>query len=110
MRKFIVMGVLAMSVAFAGSAIASDGAKIFKSKCVACHGVEGAGTAMAPAFKGNEFIKTSAVEVLTDVITNGRPMDKKRHKEFSMTMLPQKGNLSADEISSVITYLKSLAK
>jgi mono/diheme cytochrome c family protein len=110
MRKVIVMGVLALSLAFAGSAIASDGAALFKSKCSACHGPDGAGTAMAPGFTGNEFIKTSEAGVIAETIKNGRVGDQKKYKQFVLAMPAQKGALSDDEISAVITYLKSLAK
>ncbi len=79
MRKLIVMGVLALSVAFAGAALA-DGAAIFQSKCLACHGPEGKGTAMAPAFQGNEFIKTSEPDVIAETIKNGRAGDQKKYK------------------------------
>ncbi len=110
MRKLIVMGVFALSVAVAGSALAFDGAAIFRSKCLACHGPKGKGTEIAPAFRGNEFIKNSEVDVIIDVVKNGRPLDQKRYEEYSMTMLPQKDNLTDAEISAVITYIKYLAK
>ncbi len=110
MRKLIVMGVLALSVAFTGSVLASDGAAIFKSKCLACHGPDGKGTAMAPAFTDSEFIKTSDADVIAATIKDGRAGDQKKYKQFVLAMPAQKGNLSDDEIAAVITYLKSIAK
>ncbi len=99
----------ALFIGFAGTTLAADGAAIFKSKCLACHGSEGKGTAMAPAFQGNEFVKTSESDVIAQTIQNGREGDQKMYKQFVLAMPPQKGVLSADEISAVITYLKSLA-
>jgi mono/diheme cytochrome c family protein len=106
MRKLIVMGVLALSVALAGSAFA-NGAAIFRSKCLPCHGPEGKGTAMAPAFQGNEFIKTNEPDVIALTIKNGRAGDQKRYTQFVLAMPP--APLTDAEILEVITYLKSLA-
>lgn len=123
MRKLIVMGVLALSLAVAGPALAadedeevagpayvSDGAAIFRLKCLGCHGPKGRGTEIAPAFRGNEFIKNSEIEVITDIVKNGRPLAQKRYEEYFITMLPQKDTLTDDEIVAVTKYLKSLAK
>lgn len=95
-------------MAFAGSALAADGASIFKSKCLACHGPDGKGTAMAPAFAGNDFIKNSSEDEIKHVIKSGRAGAAKKYKNFALSMPPQ--SLSDAEISAVITYLKSLAK
>ncbi len=108
MRKLIVMAVLALSVAFVGSALAADGAALFKAKCLACHGPDGKGTAMAPAFQDNKFIKTSEDDVIAQTIKNGRAGDQKKYKQFVLAMPP--APLTDDEISAVITYLKSLAE
>ncbi len=111
MRKLIVMGVLALSVAFVGSAVASDGAAVFKSKCMACHGADGGGMAgLAPSLKDSEFVKTSAPDVVAQTIEDGRAGDQKTYKNLPLAMPPQKGILSADELSAVVAYIQSLAK
>ncbi|MBI5885631.1 MAG: cytochrome c [Deltaproteobacteria bacterium] len=110
MKRIIAAGVVAIAVAVAGSALAADGAAIFKAKCVACHGAEGAGTAMAPAFKGNAFVRDSKNVECELVVTHGRKGDEKKHKNFAMAMPSHEGKLSADEIKAVVDYIKTLAK
>lgn len=109
MRRLIGIGVVALSVAFAGTALAADGAAIFKAKCSPCHGPEGQGTAMAPAFKGNAFVKESKEDVIAQTILNGRAGAEKKYKQFAIAMPPQKGVLSPDDIKAVIGHLKSIA-
>ena len=109
MRKFLILGVFALGVAVAGSAMASDGAEIFKSKCSACHGATGQGTPMAPAFNGNEFIKTSAAADIAAVVKDGREGAAKKYKNFAIGMPAQKTMADAD-IAAVVEYLKTLAK
>jgi mono/diheme cytochrome c family protein len=109
MKKFMGAGLaFAVALAFSVPAIAADGAAIFKSKCAACHGQEGAGTAMAPAFKGNAFIKNSTEADITQVLKNGRNGAEKKYKQFAIGMPKQ--TLNDDEVKAVITQLKTWAK
>ena len=108
MKRFLSIAVVALSVAVAGSAIAADGTAIFKSKCAPCHGADGQGTAMAPAFKGNAFIKDSAEADIAHVLQNGRNGAEKKYKNFAIGMPKQ--TLSDDEIKAVIAHLKDIAK
>ncbi len=107
MRKFIGIGVVALSLAFAGSAMASNGAGLFKSKCLACHGPDGKGTAMAPAFTGNAWIKDSSAADIAAVIKKGRNGAAKTYKNFALGMPPQ--SLSDGDINALVEYLKSLS-
>ncbi len=108
MRKLLGIGVLALGVAFSGSALAADGAAIFKAKCSPCHGAEGQGTAMAPAFKGNAFIIDSKVEDISAVIKSGREGAAKKYKQFAIGMPAQK-TMTDEEIKAVIEFQKTLA-
>ncbi|MBI5234769.1 MAG: cytochrome c [Deltaproteobacteria bacterium] len=108
MKRMLAVGVFALAVAFSGSAIAADGAAIFKAKCVACHGPEGKGTPMAPAFAGNEFIKTSKEADILAVLKNGREGAAKKYKQFAMAMPKQ--TLPDEDAKAVVAYLKSLNK
>ena len=108
MKRFLSIAVVALSVAVAGSAIAADGTAIFKSKCAPCHGADGQGTAMAPAFKGNAFIKNSAEADIANVLKNGRNGAEKKYKNFAIGMPKQ--TLNDDEIKAVIAHLKDIAK
>lgn len=110
MKRIIAVGVIALAVAVSGSAFAADGAALYKSKCVACHGADGKGTAMAPAFTGNAFIKDSKEDVIAATISAGRKGDEKKYKNFAMAMPPQEKVLAADDIKAVVGYLKTLAK
>ncbi|MBI5810702.1 MAG: cytochrome c [Deltaproteobacteria bacterium] len=108
MRKILSIGVVALSIAaFAGTALAADGAAIYKAKCAACHGVEGVGTAMAPAHKGNEWVKKHSNDEVAAVIKNGREGAAKLYKNFVLAM--PKAALADDEVKAVVDYLKTLA-
>lgn len=108
--KRLIMGtfIFAASIGFAASSMAADGATIFKAKCVACHGPEGKGTPMAPAFAGNEFIASASADDISAVILKGRNGAEKKYKNFAMGMPPQK--LEQADVDAVIEYLKSLSK
>ncbi len=101
MKRFFGIAVVALSVAFAGSAIAADGAAVFKSKCAPCHGADGQGTAMAPAFKGNAFVKSSADADIAAVIKNGREGAAKKYKNFAIGMPKQTRAPSCRTVSRI---------
>ena len=110
MKRLFMGAVLFASVmGIGGAALAADGAGIFNAKCVPCHGAGGAGTAMAPAFKGNEFIASSSVEDISAVIKNGRAGAEKKYPKFVIAMPAQK-SLSDEDVAAVASYLKTLAE
>lgn len=108
MRKLIVAGILSLGVAFSGVALAADGAAIYKAKCSPCHGADGQGTAMAPAFKGNAWVKGAAEAEVSDTITKGREGAAKKYKNFAIGMPKQ--NLNADEVKAVVATIKGMAQ
>jgi len=108
MRKLIGVGVVALGLVFAGSAMANDGASLYKSKCLPCHGAEGAGTAMAPGFQGNAFIKASSKADIEGVIKNGRAGAQKKYKKFALSMPPWKASLKDPQVAAIADYLKTL--
>lgn len=108
MKRFVFTGILAAGVMFSGAAFAADGAAVYKAKCAACHGPEGQGTAMAPGFKGSEFMKTASDADITDSITKGREGAAKKYKQFAIGMPPQK--LSPEELKAVVEHIKGLSK
>jgi len=87
------------------AAFAADtGADLYKAKCAMCHGADAAGK---PALKAPSLIsdeaKKKSDEEITDMIANGGK-EKKASHAFS-----QKG-LSADQIKSLVAYIRSLQK
>lgn len=109
MKRFLGLGLaFAVALAFSAPAFAADGAAIFKSKCSSCHGQDGAGSAMAPAFKGNAFIQNGSDSDIAQVIKNGRNGAEKKYKQFAIGMPKQ--TLNDDEVKAVITQIKTWAK
>lgn len=108
MRKLLGIGILALGVAaFTGTAIAADGAAVYKAKCAPCHGADGQGTAMAPAFKGSAWLKGVSDAELTDVILKGREGAAKKYKQYAIGMPKQK--LNDDETKAVEAHIKAMA-
>lgn len=95
-RSIIVLTVIALlsmsCVAFA----AEDGAAIYKSKCAACHGADGAGK-VGPAVKG---ISMSEAQI-TDLLAKGEAGKKAPHGKGV-------AGLTEDQAKAVATYVKGL--
>lgn len=109
MKRLMIAGLaMAAALAFGSSAMAADGAAVFKAKCASCHGQDGAGTAMAPAFKGSSFIKSGSDADIAAVIKNGRNGAEKKYKQFAIGMPKQ--TLSDDEVKAVIAQMKTWAQ
>ena len=106
--KIMLMSTMlfAAFIGTAGSALAADGEALYKSKCLMCHGAEGKGTAMGPAFAGSEFVKSGTEAAIADVILKGREGDAKAYKNIALGMPAQK--LGDEEVSALVAYLKSL--
>ena len=107
-RTILSAFVLAATIGFAASAMAADGAAIYKAKCVACHGAEGKGTPMGPGFAGSEYIASTDAAAIAEVITKGRNGAQKNYKNFAMGMPPQK--LAEADLNALVEYLKTLSK
>lgn len=107
MKRMIAAAMMVLALGSWNMAMA-DGAALYKAKCQPCHGVEGKGTAMAPAFAGSEYMKTATDEQITDAILKGRQGAEKKYKQFAIGMPAQK--MTADEARDVVAYLKSLSK
>ncbi len=96
-----------ISLSISGAAFAADGPAVYKAKCAACHGADGQGTAMAPAFTGNDYVKSAKDAEIADVITKGREGAAKKYKQFALGMPKQ--SLSEDEVKAVTDHLRVLA-
>ncbi len=69
---------------------AEDGAAIYKAKCAACHGADGAGkpAAKIPSLVSDDVKKLSDAD-LTDFIANGGPSKKATHAFASKGLTPE---------------------
>lgn len=84
----------------------ADAAATYAQKCAMCHGKAGAGDGAAaaalnpkpPDFTTAEFQKARTDEALVAVITDGK----------SPMMPSYKSQLSADEITALVAYLRTL--
>jgi len=107
MKKIVVSAMfLAVFAAAAAPVMAADGASLYKSKCLMCHGAEGKGTPMGPAFAGSEFIKSSTDAAIAEVVVNGREGEAKVYKDMALGMPAQK--LAVEELEALVGYLRSL--
>ena len=81
-----------------------DGATLYKTKCAACHGADGAGkpAAKIPSLVSDESKKMSDAD-LADFVANGGPSKKATHA-FST-----KG-LTEDQVKSVVSAVRDLQK
>lgn len=108
MKRILVSAMfLATSASLASTAMAADGAAIYLTKCVICHGIDGKGTATGSAFKGSEYLATSSDEEIAAVVLKGRSVADKKYKEFAIGMPAQK--IDEADMPGLIEYLKSLA-
>jgi cytochrome c553 len=96
MKRCII--ILAALTALSSIAWAQDGAALYKAKCAMCHGAMGEGK-MGPSLQ-----KTSlSQQQISDLLSKGAEGRKAPHTKG----LP---GLSADQVSSLATYVSSLKK
>ncbi len=100
-----------VAVACAGGGLAKvaiDGGAIFQAKCVACHQANGEGIAgVFPPLAGSEWVKGKP-EVLASILLHG--INGKIHvkgTEYNGQMPVFKDLLKDDEISAVLTHIRS---
>jgi mono/diheme cytochrome c family protein len=82
---------------------ADDSETLYKSKCVACHGADGAGSAVGIKL-GSHDLRTPEVQKMSDeelaaVISKG----KNKMPSYEKTLKP-------DQIKGLVTFTRSLAK
>ncbi len=85
------------ALALAGSALAADAAGVFASKCFACHGKDGKGTAVGKKMGAPDLTTLTKSEAdLAQSIANGKGK-----------MAAYKGKISDEEIQALAKYVKS---
>lgn len=95
-RSIIVLTVIALLSMSCVAWAAEDGAAIYKTKCAACHGADGAGK-IGPAVKG---ISMTDAQV-TDLLVKGAAGKKAPHGKAM-------SGLSEDQAKAVAAYVKTL--
>lgn len=88
----VVLFVMVPSLSWA----AEDGAALYKTKCAACHGPDGAGK-IGPAVKGTTLTDAQ----IADLLTKGEAGKKAPHGKAV-------AGLSAEQAKAVAEYVKSL--
>lgn len=85
-------------------ALGDDGATLYKTKCAACHGTDGAGkpTAKIPSLISDDA-KAATDAGLTDEIANGGPTKKVTHAFETKGVTP-------DQVKMIVSYIRDLQK
>jgi cytochrome c6 len=82
---------------------AAAGEKVYKSKCLMCHGADGAGTTAAGKSMGAHDLRSAAVQKMTDAeMTEIIAKGKNKMPGYAVTF---KGN----EIKDLVAYIRTLA-
>ena len=109
MNKMMMAAASAALLAAAGQAVAAEATtvKFFKETCGICHGETAEGTpGLAPALKGNAWVKAASDGDLATTITKGRDGAAKRHKDIPGPM--PANSMSEGRLKDVIAYLREL--
>jgi cytochrome c6 len=101
---FAMMIALALvALAASSPAKAEDGATLFKSNCVVCHGADGSGTPTGKSLKAPD-LRSDAVQKLTDEQITEQIENGKNN------MPPFKGTLNAAQVKALVAYVHTLKK
>ncbi|MGA9630635.1 MAG: cytochrome c [Candidatus Acidiferrales bacterium] len=98
----IALAILALAASSPAKA-AEDGAALFKSNCVVCHGADGTGTPTGKSLKAPD-LHSEAVQKLTDAQIAAQIENGKNN------MPPFKGVLNADQIKALVVYVRTFKK
>jgi cytochrome c6 len=102
-QVFVPATVLAFVLCFSLSVRAQNASEaLYKSKCAACHGADGSGSAMGKKLGAHDF-QTAEVQKmpdaeLSDIITNGK------------NKMPKYGSLKPEEVKGLLAYIRTLKK
>ena len=100
-QMFILAMALVLTLSL--SAQAQSGADTFKSKCAACHGADGTGSAVGKKMGAHDFTSAEVQKMsdaeLTEVITNG----KNKMPKYADKLKPE-------EVKGLVAYIRTLKK
>ncbi|HTW24980.1 MAG TPA: cytochrome c [Candidatus Baltobacteraceae bacterium] len=92
-----------VAIVAASPARADDGATLFKSNCVVCHGADGTGTPTGKALKAPD-LHSDAVQKLTDAQITDQINNGKNN------MPPFKATLNAEQVKLLVAYVRTFKK
>ena len=97
-----LFGVLLLATGCSVAGSAQDGAALYRSKCLACHGADGAGR---PALQGTNLltdaVKNASDADLTEAIARGG------NKKLASHAYETKG-VQPEEIQALVKYVRTL--
>jgi mono/diheme cytochrome c family protein len=87
----------------------SRGKRNFEMICALCHGANGAGTAQAPPLVGSEWVNGSPERLIRIPLygLSGTVTVKGQAYNFASSMGPMGAGLSPEDLSLVLTYIRS---
>ncbi len=101
-KMFSLAATFAVVLSLSLSAPAQNGADLYKSKCAACHGADGTGSAMGKKMGAHDFTTADVQGMtdaqLTDIITNGKGK------------MPKYASLKPEDIKGLVAYIRTLKK
>jgi len=102
-QVFALATMLAVVLALSSSVCAQNASEtLYKSKCAACHGADGTGSATGKKMGVHDFTTADVQKMsdaeLTDVITNGK------------NKMPKYGSLKSEDIKGLVAYIRTLKK
>jgi mono/diheme cytochrome c family protein len=99
---FTVATTLAIVLTLPLSAHAQSASDLYKTKCAACHGADGTGSAMGKKLGAHDFTTADVQKMsdaeLTDIITNGK------------NKMPKYGSLKPEDIKGLVAFIRTLKK
>ena len=103
-----IVGFLAGSMCFVGTAFSADGAKLYK-KCQGCHSKDGKGKAkkQTPDFTSAEWQKGHSLDSIKKTVASGM---KKTDTKSGKAMPGFSKRMSAEEIETVAKFVKAFGK
>ncbi len=102
MKVFVGTMLFAMFTTIGVSATTQDSEALYKSKCAACHGPDGAGATAAGQKLGAKDFRSPAVTAMTDT----ELLDITKNGKEKMPAYGK--SLTDDQIKSLIKYIRTL--
>lgn len=103
LRIGVVLSVLLLVSAFSTAASAQSAEALYKGKCVACHGADGAGSAMGKKMGTHDF-KSADVKGMSDAdLTAAIAKGKNKMPGYEKSLKP-------DDIKGLVEYVRALGK